>query len=208
MKLIPETTCKRCNRTFSSLRKSCPHCGTERDTIKRSSLPVSNSTEKRTREANASSEDMNWQLILGGLVLVALLATTVSVTASQINRNIAEEEPEIEIPVVEVAATAKPTETPAPTIAPTEAPLITSLSIVFNGSDMEGYTCSVGDVIDLDEIHYPITADVTVKWYSSDENVAVVDQDGVVTAVSGGDYCYIYCEVEGYEPDRCQVVVR
>lgn len=40
--------------------------------------------------------------------------------------------------------------------------------------------------------------DEPVKWWSNDESIAVVDQNGNVTAVSEGS-CLIYAEVDGYE---------
>ena len=47
----------------------------------------------------------------------------------------------------------------------------------------------------------------TVRWYSTDENVATVRDDGLITAVSAGS-CYICIESGSGVSARCKVSVQ
>lgn len=47
----------------------------------------------------------------------------------------------------------------------------------------------------------------TVRWYSTDESVATVRDDGLITAVSNG-FCYIYIESGSGVSARCKVTVK
>jgi len=84
-----------------------------------------------------------------------------------------------------------------------EEPVL-SVSITCWGGDMEGFTQRVGDEVQLDKLIFPMDSGAEVTWSSTDEEVAVVDQTGLVTLVGPGN-CYIKLSAGGLE-DSCQVI--
>ena len=94
--------------------------------------------------------------------------------------------------------------TAVPTPVPTATPPVLSVSITCWGGDMEGFTQRVGDEVQLDKLIFPMDSGAEVTWSSTDEEVAVVDQTGLVTLVGPGN-CYIKLSAGGLE-DSCQVI--
>ena len=70
-------------------------------------------------------------------------------------------------------------------------------------------TLSVGEVFTLSTEISPKKATVqTVKWYSEDESIASVDNNGVVTAVAEGTVIVYALSDDGYFRSTCEVTVE
>ena len=85
---------------------------------------------------------------------------------------------------------------------------VTDVIITYQGVEDPGFSEPVGSVIELEAWWYPATAQPRqLRWESSDERVATVDQDGRVTVVGAGacivtvwaDSVSRSCEVYGFE---------
>ncbi len=78
-----------------------------------------------------------------------------------------------------------PTETPEPTPEPTPEATVTSITIFWYTQEIDVGFCDGHDTTyDLDAVTYPITDEaVEVTWTSSNENVATVNENGVVHIV-------------------------
>lgn len=213
MAVLPQTTCRRCHRQYSSLRGSCPYCGAGKPKETRRPAPESDSAVKNSPARERAAETINWQFLFGGVILLAIVVAVLALVSSHVSKDVAEgvtSPTPADAPAGDVAATAIPTITPAPTLSPSPTPTILSLAIehdyMIDGKP--GFTANVGDQVQLKAVYYPVNAEVTVKWSSSDDSIATVDQTGLVTCVSGGNYCYIYAEVDGFDRVGCQVIVR
>ncbi len=215
MSILPNTTCERCGRQYPSNRLSCPYCGQEKPRDLRRSVPEADSAVRGTAAASRAAESLNWQMLFGTILVIAVLAVVIAIVSIGVGKNVetTEEEPaarpgqtvsSADNNLPGAVATAVPTPTTAPTPVPSATPAVSMLSIMFLGSDMEGFTEQVGDEIQLEALKFPIDATVEVKWSSTDESVATVDDTGLVTLVGTGN-CYIVAEA-GEQTDRCQVI--
>lgn len=196
MSLIPNTVCRRCHREYPTIRGRCPYCGTKKPREVKRSVPESDSAVRGTEAARQAVESMNWQMLIGGVLLVCVIAAVIAIVSVNLKAKVDETEAvaKAEAQAAQIAAetTAIPAPTPTPTPSPTPKPAITSISIIYGGRDMsEGFMEPAGVQIDLDAQVYPLTEDYEVTWTSSDESVAVVDDDGVVTVVGSGGSCII-----------------
>lgn len=220
MSFIPKTTCTRCHRQYPSTRQSCPYCGEKKPRELNRTIPEADSAVRGTQASARSSENLNWQMIFGTLLVLAVLAAVIVMVSTGINKDISgspdslgqKSEDKAEDAVSDgeeipgAAATAIPTQTPEPTAVPTEVPLVNSVAITYNTYDEPEFTAGVGETVQLDCAFYPINNELTVTWSSSDESVATVDQTGLVTGVGSGQ-CEIYAEVGGIT-DICLVYIR
>ncbi len=220
MSFIPKTTCTRCHRQYSSTRQSCPYCGEKKPRELNRTIPEADSAVRGTQASVRSSENLNWQMLFGTLLVVAVLAAVIVMVSTGINKDIsgssdsigqkredkAGETVSTDGDVPDAAATAIPTQTPEPTPIPTDAPLVNSVAITYNTYDEPEFTASLGETVQLDCAFYPINNELTVSWSSSNESVATVDQTGLVTIVGSGQ-CEIYAEVGGVR-DTCLVYAR
>lgn len=66
------------------------------------------------------------------------------------------------------------------------AALPTSIQIAVNGNALQELTLEVGDTIDLDSVLSPTGVSQDVKWEVSDQEVATINENGIVTALSKG----------------------
>ncbi len=201
MSIIPNTTCRRCHRQYPSIRNRCPYCGTKRVKEVHKPVPDSDSAVHGTPAAKRSSQQMSTQLLVGGVILVVMLVFMIVIISVNVRQHVNATDLELQQQQEQAeeaaAATAVPTSTPEPTPSPTPAPEISSVNITFLGADEEGFMEKVGTKVDLDVSWYPATIgedEVTIEWWSSDESVATVDEDGVVTLVGAGN-CVVYVSV-------------
>ncbi len=217
MSFIPKTTCARCHRQYPSTRRSCPYCGEKKSRELNRSIPVADSAVRGTQASAQTAENLNWQMIFGTIIVVAVLAAVIVIVSVGVNKDMSSASGQIaELTSVSetqsgevipgAAATAVPTATPEPTAVPTEAPLVTSVAITYLGNDQPGFTQYVGDTVQLGVAFYPLNSELTPEWSSSDESVATVDQTGLVTLVGSGN-CVIRVTVEGVS-DTCDVISR
>ncbi len=186
MSLIPQVTCRRCKHKYSALRQRCPKCNTR---IVRQSSRVPGTTPDTVKgtAANAKvAENRKWQLIFGAILIAAvIIAFIVMITVSVKDADTPASNSGPEVP--EMSAVPTPAATNAP--APTETPEITQLQIYYYSEDKTdaGFTAAVGSKTPLIPRWYPQNLiDVAYTWSSSDDSVATIGDDGVVTAVGTG----------------------
>lgn len=191
MSVIPKITCRRCGREYSGLRSRCPYCGTSRKkSAERIPLRTS-STNAGTPAAEHAAVNTKWQLLFGGILLIAVVAAvivliTVSLNAEKNPSASVEPTPPATVSSAAPVTTPTPTPTPIPTPTPTPTPSVTSVTITFLGSKRTEFAAKVGDEVQLSATVYPTGTDQTVTWSSKDESVAKVSDKGVVTGVGKG----------------------
>ena len=211
MSIIPQTVCRRCHRKYSSLRPRCPYCRYKNEKEVRRTVPESDAAVRGSEAARRVKESTNWQMLIGGILIVCVIAAMIAVISVNMQGRVDEIETiESDKNSIQLEAdtTPVPVPTPSPTPSPTPAPAVTSVQITFYGVDEPGFMEGNGTVVDLDASWYPANIDAVVVWSSSDESVATVDEEGVVTVVgSSGQSCVIYATVGGVSDD-CQVWVR
>ena len=81
MGFIPETTCRRCGQKYSGLRNRCPNCGTPRQNQPNRVPHTTASATPNTAASRRAGADIRWQLIFGGILLVAVILAVVVLIA-------------------------------------------------------------------------------------------------------------------------------
>lgn len=189
MSVIPKITCRRCGREYSGLRSRCPYCGTSRKkSAERIPLRTS-STNAGTPAAEHAAVNTKWQLLFGGILLIAVVAAVIVLITVSLNAEknpSASVEPTPPASISSAAPVVTPTPTPTPTLTPTPTPSVTSVTITFLGSKRTEFAAKVGDEVQLSATVYPTGTEQTVTWSSKDESVAKVSDKGVVTGVGKG----------------------
>ena len=202
MSVIPKITCRRCGREYSGLRSRCPYCGTSR---KKSAerIPLRTSSENAgTPAAEHAAVNTKWQLLFGGILLIAVVAAVIVLITVSLNAEKNSSAAVDPTPPATVSSAA-PVTTPTPT--PTPTPSVTSVTITFLGSKRTEFAAKVGDEVQLSATVYPTGTDQTVTWSSKDESVAKVTDKGVVTGVGKGTTT-ITAECGGVKAD-CTVYI-
>ena len=202
MSVIPKITCRRCGREYSGLRSRCPYCGTSR---KKSAerIPLRTSSENAgTPAAEHAAVNTKWQLLFGGILLIAVVAAVIVLITVSLNAEKNSSAAVDPTPPATVSSAA-PVTTPTPT--PTPKPSVTSVTITFLGSKRTEFAAKVGDEVQLSATVYPTGTDQTVTWSSKDESVAKVSDKGVVTGVGKGTTT-ITAECGGVKAD-CTVYI-
>ena len=198
MGFIPRVTCRRCGREFTGIRGRCPYCGTRR--LKQSDrVPGTTPGENADTPAGQRAVvNTKWQLLFGGILLVAVVIAVIILVSVGLNG--AEKESPTLPPV---SATLPPVEAPSPTPSPTPTPSLESITIYFLDKPLgDDFTLRVGDAaLSMYVQTWPTTINVEgeVKWSSSDSSVATVEQDGndcKILAVGSGN-CTITVECFG-----------
>ena len=215
MSIIPNTVCRRCHREYPSIRASCPYCGEKKPREVKRTVPESDSAVRGTQAARQAAEAVNWQMLIGGILLLCVIAAVIAIVSVNVSRHVDDvaAEPAVqaqEIPEIAAETTAVPAPTSTPTPAPTATPGITSITIYdpwgqqVDGAD-RGFMESTGTQLQLTATPYPLTESFEVTWSSTDESCATVDDTGLVTIVGGyGTYCEIVATVGTVEA-RCPV---
>ena len=185
MALFKEVKCGRCDRRYSALRSRCPHCGA-----------------RKNRDGKTSTVEggTRWQVIVGAVVLLAIIAAAVIlITTSLKNKEpepgSASKPPDPASPSgvhvvdgTDPTPTALPGEepTPTPTAPPTPTPTPEPVvnSITLSSPDFTLFT--VGEQYTIKATISPAGTKVNIVWISEDPDVATVDENGTVTAVNKG----------------------
>ena len=200
MSVIPKITCRRCGREYSGLRSRCPYCGTSR---KKSAerIPLRTSSENAgTPAAEHAAVNTKWQLLFGGILLIAVVAAVIVLITVSLNAEKNSSAAVDPTPPATVSSAA-----PVSTPTPTPTPSVTSVTITFLGSKRTEFAAKVGDEVQLSATVYPTGTDQTVTWSSKDESVAKVSDKGVVTGVGKGTTT-ITAECGGVKAD-CTVYI-
>lgn len=211
MSVLPQTVCRRCHRKYPSLRGRCPYCGYKNEKEPRRAVEPSDSAVKGSEASKRARESLNWQVLMGGILIVLVIVAMIAVISvnmqGRVDDTVTMEEPE-EAPDVQLETTPVPNPTPSPSPSPTPAPTVTSVQITFYGVDEPGFMEGTGTQVPLEAVWYPANIDAEVVWSSSDDSVATVDENGLVTVVgTSGQTCVIYATVGGVS-DACDVWVR
>ncbi|MCC8356370.1 MAG: Ig-like domain-containing protein [Oscillospiraceae bacterium] len=191
MSVIPTTTCRRCHRPYSSLKSRCPYCGTRKEKNVRRATPEADSSVRGTGAAHRAAENVNWQMTIGGVLLVLIILVTIVMVSSTVKQYVptvdsADDGGETVGEVTDAAITPVPTASPEPT--PTATPVtITSMAIYYNNTAYTDVAFLVGSVVQFTCVIYPANVDVEVTWSSSDESVVSIDENGLATINSTGD---------------------
>ena len=181
------------------MKNACPYCGEEKPQDEIRAVPEASSTVRGSSSAAKALSSMNLQMIVGAVLLVLIVVAVIALISVNVGSRV-QETAEIEVAQQEeqeemAAATAVPTNTPEPTPSPTPEPTVTSITITFMGSSTDGFMEQVGDEIQLGTTYYPANIeDVVVEWSSSDDSIASVSEDGLVTLNSSG-YCTISASI-------------
>lgn len=175
--------CGRCDRRYSSLRLKCPYCGAHRSkkTIRREQNDVSGT-----------------KFLIGGLALLLLIAAVVVVVVISLRNGEPLEEPTTEAEtqqteyvqdegVVSVEGnSAEKTDTKQAEEAAEQLAQIVSVNITQDGQVIEDTTMQAGTTEEFSYVTNPAGTDELAIWTSDDESVAVVLQNGQVTAIGEG----------------------
>lgn len=174
-------------------------------------MPESDSAVKGSDAAYRAREARSWQTLVGGILIIAVIVAMIAVISvgmkSRVDDGTVTIEGQANIPDVDVETTPVPVPTPSPSPSPTPAPTVTSVQITYMGVDKEDFQEPAGSQVQLEANWYPATVEATVVWSSSDDSIATVDENGLVTVVSSSGTCEIYATVGGVS-DTCVVYTR
>ncbi len=183
MSLIPNTTCRRCHRQYPSFRGRCPYCGTKKDKEVRSAVPETDSVTPGTKAAKSAVEAMNMQMLIGGVLLVALLVATIAMVSYNIGSDVKDKELVDQQVQAQTQTTPIPLPTATPTPSPSPAPEIMDLECRW-GTDgaidyIEGgyFGLESGMSIDLTLTWYPRTITATPEWSVEDDTIVKIEPD-------------------------------
>lgn len=179
MSVIPEVKCRRCGQTFSSLRTTCPNCGTRRVTQSGRSPATTPSTVRGTQAAERAETNTKWQMIFGLILVVAVVLAVIVMVSTSLNgldgttpgsagRTKTTPTPEQATPeitqIIETAPTPPPTPTPKPD----------SVKVFFFEKETQEFTLRAGwEPVKLTAQAYPVGdfPDAKFKWTISDDSV-------------------------------------
>ena len=207
MSFIPRVTCRRCGRQYSGLRGRCPYCGTRR--VKQSDrVPATSaSTDPGSAAGERAASNSRWQLIFGGILLLAVILAVVVLVSISLNSSA---QPNT-TPTAPIATNTAPVSTPTPTPVPTPPPTVESVTIYYNNAAATdtGYTMDPrwngpGETLTISVMIYPQTSTIDpsdIVWSSSDESVITVTPSDTGTTCTltqvGNGSCTITVSVFG-----------
>ena len=85
MSVIPKITCRRCGREYAGLGSRCPYCGTGRSKSAER-IPLRTSSENAgTPAAEHAAVNTKWQLLFGGILLIAVVAAVIVLITVSLN---------------------------------------------------------------------------------------------------------------------------
>ncbi len=181
--------CENCGEDYASTYKRCPFC----DEVNRSG------GRRADRGGGYSSQNSPLHrvaTVVSLIVIVAAICIVVTVVRPLISKGNAKPgETQDPTPTTTVTATPQPTDTAEPEPTDTVEPQPTDTAPVVTPSDVTGITLNREDfTLEKAKDTWPLNPQVTpsgatgtITWTSSNENVATVDENGVVTAVGGGN---------------------
>lgn len=209
MSIMPKTVCQRCHRRYPAIRGRCPYCGTRKPKAVKTAVPESDSAVKGTAAARRAREDTNWQMLIGGVLLVCVIAAVIAIVSVNVKERVGDAGTAQAEDIQDALAdtTPLPSFTPVPTSTPEPTPTVTQIEIQYYGAEKIDFMEPAGSQVKLDAVTYPITSEpVEVEWYSTDETIATVDQDGLVTVLGEyGQSCDIVAKAPNGMEAKCKV---
>ena len=182
MSFIPRVTCRRCGRQYSGLRGRCPYCGTRR--VKQSDrVPATSAgADPATPAGERAASNSRWQLIFGGILLLAVILAVVVLVSISLNGSTAPGAVNTPvIPSMTPPAETQPIITPPPVETP--SPQVDSVTIYYSGDPAGdgGYVMNPewngdGNTLVVSCFVFPQTIDISnaIVWESSDPSVITV----------------------------------
>lgn len=183
MSLIPNTTCRRCHRQYPSFRSRCPYCGTKKAKEVRSAVPETDSAVPGTRASKSAAESMNLQMLIGGVLLVALLVATITMVSVNVGSEVKDKKLVDDQAEAQSQTTPIPLPSATPTPSPSPAPVIQDLECRWGRDGNIDYLETgyfglySGNSIDLALIWYPNTIQATPEWSVDDESIVTIEPD-------------------------------
>lgn len=192
MGFIPETTCRRCGQKYSGLRNRCPNCGTPRQNQPNRVPYTTASVTPNTAASRRAGADIRWQLIFGGILLIAVILAVVVLIAGgkdsgSNNRPSTTANPGSAQTLYSAADLPTPSPSPDPTPEASPTPSIEQMAIAFLNNSVKDHSLTLTNAgelkIDLDLNIFPNQENPAVVWRSSNEKILTVDDRGIVTVV-------------------------
>ena len=205
MALFKEVKCGRCDRRYGAWRNKCPHCGAYKN---------------RDGKSSAAGTNTRWQVIVGAIVLLAIIAAAIILITVSLKDRAPEPAPSAKptstsaspgvtsmegtdpTPSALPGAEETPAPTPPPTPVPTPEPVVNSITL----SRSDFTLMSVGEQYTITATISPAGSKAPIVWISEDPDVATVDENGTVTAVDYGDI--VVSATAGGVTAECWVRVR
>lgn len=184
MNLVPNTTCRRCHRQYPSFRSKCPYCGTKKVQEIRGATPETDSAVPGTRAAKSMAETINWQMLIGGVLLLAIIIVTIVMVSVNVGNDAAEQQMLQAMQSAEVQPTMVPPPTATPEPTPTPPPAITNVMIYLRGStsnpynEDHGFSEQKGDVVPMTVMWYPTEVEAVPRWTADTEGLLEFHVDG------------------------------
>lgn len=205
MGFIPEITCRRCGQKYSGLRNRCPNCGTPRQNQPTRVPYTTASATPNTAASRRAGMDIRWQLIFGGILLLALILAVIVLAAgggkdsgSNTNRPSVTANPGSQI-VYSAADLPTPSPSPDPTPEASPTPSIEQMAIAFLNNSVKDHSLTLtnaGEItIDLDLNIFPNQENPAVVWRSSNEKILTVDDRGIVTVVGASPNMTVHATI-------------
>lgn len=188
MSFIPNTTCRRCHRQYAAFRGRCPYCGTKKVKEVRSAVPETDSAVPGTEASKSAAEAINWQMLIGGVLLLAVIVSTIAMVSVNVAGNNDDRQIRDQLEG-ELNTTPIPLPTASPTPSPSPPPQITDLECrwgadgVYDYIEIGYFNFPAGGTIGLCAIWYPNTVVATPEWSVDDEDIVSI------SVRDGGLYC-------------------
>ncbi len=206
MGFIPEITCRRCGQKYSGLRNRCPNCGTPRQNQPNRVPYTTASATPNTAASRRAGADIRWQLIFGGILLIAVILAVVVLIAgggkdsgaNSGNKPSVTANPGSQI-VYSAADLPTPSPSPDPTPEASPTPSIEQMAIAFLNNSVKDHSLTLTNAgelsIDLDLNIFPNQENPAVVWRSSNEKILTVDDRGIVKVVGASPNMYVHAVI-------------
>ena len=208
MKIIPEVQCRRCGEVYSSLRTSCPACGTRRVSQSGRTPVATPGTVKGTAAYDRTEANAKWQMIFGLILVVAVILAVIVMVSTSLDGvdsgvtgkpavsakpEKGQEDEQGGIPVVEAP----------PTPAPTPTPSVEKVQIRYATTESLEFAMHMGETpITVNAVAYPVTIENPVFTWSCSNPDAMkitVSEDTkectceILQAINGGVKLKVSC---------------
>ena len=201
MGLIKKTICPKCGEEYSVLRADCPYCGTRQQKLSARTPRSSDAVRKGTPASARAEVNTRWQMVFGLCLVAAVIVAVIVLITTTLNGD-------YKTAAAAPSAEETLTPTPTPTATPTPTPTVESVTITFLGQVIENsqFSTSLGQTTQLGATVYPLDIESKVEWSSNKEDIATVDENGLVTAVGAG-WATIVARCYGAAAE-CKVLVK